>query len=71
MPAQAHPATHGTGVDKDKPLAGNWDRKKVTFIVYLSLGLTVFIIAVVSAAIAVTCSCPGSAELHCIQLKCT
>lgn len=43
----------------------------MTFIVYLSLGLTVFIIAVVSAAIAVTCSCPGSAELHCIQLKCT
>lgn len=53
LPAQAHPGTHGMGIDKDKPLAGNCDRKKVTFIVYLSLGLAVFIIAVVGAAIAV------------------
>lgn len=51
LPAQAHPRT---GIDKGKPLAGNCnsDREKVTFIVYLSLGLAVFIIAVVTAAIA-------------------
>lgn len=54
LPAQAQPRTHGTGIDNDKPLACNCnsDRKKVTFIVYLSLGLAVLIIAVVSAIIA-------------------
>lgn len=54
LPAQAHPRTHGAGTDKDEPLAVNCnsDRKKVTFIVHLSLGLAVFIIVVVSAAIA-------------------
>lgn len=51
LPAQAPP---GTGIDKDKPLAGNCnsDREKVTFIVFLSLRLAVFIVAVVSAAVA-------------------
>lgn len=54
LPAPAHPGTHSTAIDKDKLLAGNCnsDREKVTFIVYLSLGVAVFIIAVVSAAVA-------------------
>lgn len=61
LPAQAHPRTHSTAIDKDKPLAGNCnsDREKVTFIVYLSLGLAVFIIAVVSAAVAMA---PAAAQ---------